>query len=479
MRPWAAALLVVILAEGVGAGSALAQQQKPNVIFILADDLGYGDLGCYGQQKIKTPCIDRLAREGVRFTQHYAGSPVCGPSRTCLLLGNHTGHNYVRGNPGQATQKPAKGDIPQPADAFTFAKLYQQHGYSTAVIGKWGFGPPTGPGGPRHAGFDCFFGYANHGEAHEYYPERLWRNDQQAELDGKQYAHDLIAGDALKFVRDSAATSGKPFMLFFTPTIPHAKLQVPDLGPYANEKWPENEKKFAAMVTRLDRDVGRLLDLLRELKIDDRTIVFFSSDNGPHKEGGHSPEFFNSNGSLRGIKRDVYEGGIRVPFIARWPGTIAAGTTSDHVGAFWDFLPTSAEILGVAPPSGIDGISYLPSLTGKAKAREHSALYWEFQEQGGKQAVRFGDWKAVRVDLSKEENRPIELYDLSKDLAESSNVAAAHPDLVKRAQELLDANHEPSTLFPLFPDEIKETPNSRAAGTERINQSGKRKRQAR
>jgi arylsulfatase A len=434
---------------------AQQQQPKPNVIFILADDLGYGDLGCYGQQKIKTPNLDALAAQGMRFTQHYAGSPVCGPSRTCLLMGRHTGHNYVRGNPGQATSKPKNGDIPQPANAFSVAKLYKQNGYRTAVIGKWGFNAPGTPGDPKIQGFDYFFGYANHGEAHEYYPDHLRRNEQRVELDGKQYSHDLIAEEALKFVRENAQQS---FFLYFTPTIPHSKLQVPDIEPYTKENWPQPEKKFAAMITRMDRDIGRLTALLKELKIDQKTIVMFSSDNGPHKEGGHSPDFFDSNGPLRGIKRDTYDGGIRVPFIVSWPGHVAAGATSDHISAFWDFLPTSAELLGVSPPPNLDGISYLPSLLGKAKAHEHEALYWEFQEQGGKQGLRFGNYKAVRVDVSSNEDAPIELYDVSKDIGETTNIAAQNPELVKKAADLLEKNHEPSQLFPLFPDEIKGAP---------------------
>ena len=458
-----------------------AADVKPNVIFILCDDLGYGDVGAYGQKRIKTPNIDRLAAGGMRFTQHYAGSTVCAPSRACLLGGRHTGHNFVRGNPGSAV-KDYKGDTALPADSFTFGKMFKQAGYRTAVIGKWGMGALNTTGWPTKQGFDYFFGYSGHKDAHDYYPPHLWRNNEKVPLEGKQYSHDLIGADALKWVRETAggaganrgaandagangAGAGEPFMLYLCFTIPHAKMQVPDLGPYAKEDWPENEKTFAAMMTRMDASVGKLLDLLAELKIDRNTLVLFSSDNGPHSEGKHGPEFFNSNGRLRGIKRDMYEGGIRVPLIARWPGKIKAGSTSDHVSAFWDFVPTAAELLNVPPPSDTDGISYLPTLLGQAgKQKKHENLYWEFQERGGKQAVRFGDWKAVRVNVSKDADAPIELYDLSKDVGEKNDVAAAHPEVVKRAAELLRADHEPSAIFPLFPDQLQAAGTKQRAG---------------
>src|SRR5688572_20484933 len=261
--------------------------QPPNVVFILCDDLGYGDIGPYGQQKIKTPNLDRFAREGLRFTQHYAGSTVCAPSRACLLTGQHTGHTVVRGNPGSAV-KSAPGDTALRADTLTFAKLFKQAGYQTAIIGKWGMGHPGTSGAPAKQGFDHFFGYAGHKDAHEYYPPHLWRNGEKVPLDGKQYAHDLITEEALKWVESAKA---KPFMLFLTFTTPHSKLQVPDKGEYQNESWPESEKKFAAMISRMDASVGQLMETLKRMGIDDKTLMIFSSDNGPHTEGGHDPTF--------------------------------------------------------------------------------------------------------------------------------------------------------------------------------------------
>jgi arylsulfatase A-like enzyme len=471
MRPFA--ILLLLASALVAPPPAFAQAAgaaRPNVIFILSDDLGYGDLGCYGQQKIKTPNIDRLAREGVRFTQAYAGSPVCGPSRCTLLTGLHTGHSFVRGNPGQSRGfEDRVGDPPLPADTFTFAKLYKDAGYRTAVIGKWGMGNPGTSGDPKNQGFDSFFGYATHVDAHDYYPDHLWRNEQKVPLDGKTYSHDLIADEGRKFVRDSVAAK-QPFLLYHTFTIPHSKMTPPTMAPYENEKWPDNEKKFAAMITRMDGDVGKLLDLLKELKVDDNTLVVFTSDNGPTKEG-HSAEFFDSNGPLRGIKRDVYEGGIRVPFIARWPGHVPAGKTSDLRTAFCDWLPTSAELLGASAPAKTDGISILPALLGKPGQKHHDALYWEFQEQGGKQAIRFGDWKAVRLNVSTNADAPIELYDLSSDLGETKDLAADKPDIVAQAKKLLAENHVRSDRFPLFPDELAANPKKpRKRGTKQADE---------
>jgi arylsulfatase A-like enzyme len=463
---WTAFLLALIVALALLAGNAGAQQAKPNVIFILCDDLGYADIGPYGQKKIRTPNLDRLAAEGMRFTQHYAGSTVCAPSRSCLLTGKHTGHAVVRGNPGSAV-KDYKGDTALPADSLNFAKMFKQAGYHTAIIGKWGMGAKQTTGWPLKQGFDFFFGYAGHGDAHQYYPAHLWRNDDKVALDGKQYSHDLIGAEALNWLREFApqTAAAKPFMLYLTFTIPHSKMQVPDLGPYANENWPENEKTFAAMITRMDASVGKVLDTLKELKVDENTLILFTSDNGPHTEGKHDPEFFDGNGPLRGIKRDLYEGGIRVPFLARWPGKIKPGSTTDHIAAFWDFLPTAAELVQAAPPPGTDGISYLPTLLGQAdKQKKHDHLYWEFQERGGKVAVRFGNWKAVRVDVSQNADAPIELYDLSKDLGEKHNVAAENPEVVKKAAELLRANHQPSEMFPLFPNELKAAGKKQRAG---------------
>jgi len=421
--------------------AAAKPARKPNIIFILADDLGYGDLGCYGQQKIRTPNIDRLAAEGMKFTQCYAGSTVCAPSRCALMTGLHTGHTRIRGN----DRKPLL-----PEDV-TVAEVLREAGYATGLVGKWGLGEPDTTGIPTRQGFDSFLGYLNQRHAHNYYPDYLWRNEEKVPLANEvangvatkrvQYAQDLFAEEALAFVERS---KDKPFFLYYAVTIPHANneagkagMEVPSDEPYAGQDWPKNEKNFAAMVTRLDTDVGRLMARLKELGLDDDTIVFFTSDNGPHREGGHNPDFFDSSGPLRGIKRDLYEGGIRVPMIVRRPGVVPAGKTSDHVWAFWDFLPTAADIAGAETPKGLDGLSVLPVLRGE-KAPEHEYLYWEFHEQGGKRAVRMGDWKAVRL-LAK--NGKTELYDLRDDLGETRDVAAAHPDIVARLEAVMQSAH--------------------------------------
>jgi arylsulfatase A-like enzyme len=428
-----------------------ASADKPNILFILADDLGYGDLGCYGQKRILTPNLDRLASEGIRFTQAYSGSTVCAPSRGSLMTGLHTGHATIRGN-----KKPEAGIRP---DETTVASLLKQAGYRTAIFGKWGMGGPGTGSVPNTRGFDAFYGYLDQQHAHNYYPEHLWDNQNEVFLTNnwfdrrKDYAPDLFTRHALDFIK---APSEKPFFLYLTTTIPHADneltrvkghgMEVPSDQPYSDRDWPQPEKNFAAMITRMDADVGRILEQLKESGLDRDTIVVFTSDNGPHKEGGHDPDFFRSSGPLRGIKRDLYEGGIRVPFIVRWPGKVVAGRTSDHVIAFWDFLPTAAEIAGVKAPSGLDGISYLPELLGKPQA-EHQYLYWEFHERGFTQAIRMGDWKGVRLDVG----APIELYNLTTDLAEKENVAAAHPDVVAKIDALLKSSRTDSKEFPIRP----------------------------
>ena len=380
--------------------------ERPNIIFVLADDLGYGDLGCYGQQKIRTPHLDRLASEGMRFTRFYAGSTVCAPSRCTLMTGLHTGHCLIRGN--------RRVDLRD--KDYTVAEMLQGAGYKTGMFGKWGLGSEGGTGLPSRQGFDAFFGYLDQSHAHNYYPTFLIRDTEREPLDnvvprpGKQgqgvasekktYSHDLIMEEALRFVDQN---HDKPFFLYLPVTIPHANneagdagMEVPGLGIYADRDWPEPEKGRAAMITYLDRDVGRLMQKLKDLNIDDRTIVFFSSDNGPHNEGGSNSEFFNSSGSLRGSKRYLYEGGIRVPLIVRWPGKIAADSQSDHVGAFWDFLPTAADLAGVQSPKGMDGLSFVPTLLGKGQQKEHDHLYWEFHEHGKIQSLLIENHKALR-----------------------------------------------------------------------------------
>ncbi|MDH7603167.1 MAG: arylsulfatase [Armatimonadota bacterium] len=422
---------------GLSNTSNSPKPRKPNIIFILADDLGYGDLGCYGQRMIKTPYLDRMAREGVRFTQCYAGSTVCAPSRCALMVGQHTGHCTIRGN----------ALVPLRTDDITVAQILHDAGYTTALIGKWGLGEPGTTGTPNKKGFDYFFGYLNQKHAHDYYTDHLWRNEELVRIPPGTYSHDLFTKEALEWIR---ANADRPFFLYLAYTIPHANnemgnegMQVPSDYPYSNEPWPQPQKNHAAMITRMDRDIGRLMNLLWELGIDNDTVVFFSSDNGPHREGGGDPNFFDSNGPLRGIKRDLYEGGIRVPMIVRWPGTVKAGRVSDQVWAFWDFLPTAAEIAGTKPPTGIDGISMLPAILG-AKQKNHEYLYWEFHERGFSQAVRFGDWKAVRLDKDK----PIEIYDLKSDIGETRDLAENRPDLVRKAEQIMESARTPSEHWP-------------------------------
>jgi arylsulfatase A-like enzyme len=442
------ALLTPPAASDARAGEA----RRPNLIFILADDLGYGDLGCYGQQKIKTPNLDRLAAQGVRFTQAYAGSTVCAPSRCALMTGKHTGHCTVRGN----------ALVPLQPDEVTLARLLRSAGYTTGLIGKWGLGEPGSSGVPNRQGFDYFFGYLNQVHAHNYYPDYLWRNEEKVPLPGNVvekgvakkkaiYSHDLFTQEALQFIERHRA---QPFFLYLAYTIPHANnergklegngMEVPSDAPYSNEPWPQAQKNHAAMITLMDRDIGRLLDRLRELKLDEDTIVFFSSDNGPHKEGGGDPAFFRSSGPLRGFKRSLHEGGVRVPMLVRWTGKTKPGTVNDHVWAFWDMLPTVAELAGAKAPQGVDGISVVPTLLGKGTQKQHDFLYWEFHEKGFQQAVRMGDWKALRSLGGK-----LELYNLRTDLGETTNVAAQNPEVVSRIESYLKSARTESAQFPI------------------------------
>ncbi len=434
-----------------------ARQRKPNIIYILADDLGYGDLGCYGQKKVKTPNLDRLAAEGMRFTDHYSGSTVCAPSRNCLMTGEHTGHAWLRGNQRHPLRK----------EDVTVAELLKRAGYATGCVGKWGLGMNGTTGAPNRQGFDLFFGFVNQSRAHFYYPPHVWRNEEKVSLEGNdvkrqsgQYVHDLFTGEALEFVRDNRTG---PFFLYLPYTIPHAELTVPEdsMAPYngkfPEKRWPKDHyggqdtphAAFAGMVSRLDRDVGRIMELLREMGLDENTIVMFSSDNGPHKEGGADPDFFESNGPLVGIKRDLYEGGVRVPMIARWPGRISPGSVTNHVSAFWDVLPTCAELAGLAAPEGIDGISFVPTLRGRSRQRRHNYLYWEFYEQGGKQAVRRGDWKAVRLNVRRDPENPLELYNLARDIGETTNVADEYPDIVAEIAAIMNTAHTESEHYKL------------------------------
>jgi len=425
-----------------------AATRRPNIVFILADDLGYGDAGCYGQKRIQTPNIDRLAREGVRFRQAYAGSTVCAPSRCCLMTGFHTGHARVRGNKSP--------ELHLRQQDVTVAETLRDAGYRTGIFGKWALGGIGTAGYPLAKGFHEWFGFFSQGQAHNYYPELLLDGQSEQMLQGnrgadkKDYAHDLFTERALQFVERN---KDRPFFLYLPYTIPHANnelgrdtgngMEVPSDAPYSQEGWPRQEKNFAAMVTRMDRDIGALMDRLKTTGQEEDTLVLFTSDNGPHQEGGHKADFFDSNGPLRGIKRDLYEGGIRVPAIARWPGKIDAGRVSDHVWAFWDFLPTAADIAGAPMPGDLDGISILPELLGKEQPK-HEYLYWEFHERGFHQAVRMGDWKGVRFGTGK----PVELYNLAEDIGETNNVASRHSDVVRRIEALMDSARTESDEFP-------------------------------
>ena len=463
--------LSLVFLAGMGMAAAADAPRRPNIVFLLADDLGVGDLGCYGQTKIKTPHIDRLAAEGMRFTNFYSGCSVCAPSRCALMTGKHMGHATVRDNMQRAPGK--EGQHAMEPGTVTAAQLLKNAGYATAIVGKWGLGMPEDHSSPLDFGFDHHYGYLCQGMAHTYYPPYLWRDDRQETLDGnppyfygqkevialsgKTYSHDLMADDALAWVREH---KDGPFFLYLAFTIPHVSLQVPEdsLAEYRG-KWPEtpvtNSKHYAnhptpraayaAMITRMDRDIGRLLQLLSELKLDDNTIVFFASDNGAvFSLSGTDPEFFQSTGGLRGFKQDLYEGGIRTPFIARWSGHISAGSTNDFIGAFWDMLPTFCELAGTASPDDIDGVSILPTLLGQAGQKQHEYLYWEYQSGGRAQAVRFGDWKAVRNNVNKSPNPVPELYNLANDPQESTNVAAEFPDVTARAVAYMEAAHAPS-----------------------------------
>ena len=455
-------------------------KSKPNVIYILADDLGYGDLGVYGQKHIKTPNIDRMASEGMLFTNHYSGSTVCAPSRCSLLTGLHTGHSFIRGN----IELQPEGQQPLSAQTFTIAELMKEEGYVTGAFGKWGLGMANTDGDPNKQGFDEFFGYLCQRMAHRYYPEYLWHNGEQVALNGNDwskkntYAQDVIQEKVLDFIR---AHKDEPFFLYVPHLIPHAEFIVPqdsflslydtlfDETPWGSdnpktvfggnnygspnfsiEGYTTVEKPratYAAMVSRLDSHVGQILELLKELNLDRNTLVIFTSDNGPHREGGADPEFFGSRGGFRGYKRDLYEGAIKVPHIAWWPGKISAGEVSNHVSAFWDLMPTLAELVGRAVPENIDGISFLPTLLGREGQMEHDFLYWEFHELGGRKAIKKGNWKLVLNNVLIPNKTTIELYNLSNDPSESINVAADFPEITKELTLLMDSARVHSEIF--------------------------------
>ena len=431
------------------AADARAVPEKPNIIFILSDDLAQGDLGCYGQKLIKTPNIDRMAEEGTRYTQAYCGTTVCVPSRSSLMTGLHMGHCPIRSN----REIQPEGQLPLPEGTLCVAQLLKNAGYATACIGKWGMGMFDTSGSPLKMGFEHFFGYNCQRHAHSYFPKYLYNNDQRFELSGnadpdpnvpKTYAQNLIADETLKWVR---ANAQKPFFLYYSVTLPHAKLEIDDLGLYASENWTAEQKKYAAMVTRLDSDVGRLLALLKELHIDDRTLVMLAGDNGssypPTSPVGSA--FKQAANGLRGFKRELYEGGLRQAAVARWPGQVPAGRVTAEPWAVWDFLPTAAELGGITLPGDFkaDGFSLVTFLKG-ARAPKRDFFYWELFEGKFQQALRFEGWKGVRTGPA----RPLELYHLETDPGEARNIAQEHPDVVANAERLMSAARTDSPLWP-------------------------------
>ena len=463
-------LVAALWSPPPSAAAADAPVRRPNLIFVLADDLGYGDLGCYGQKKIRTPHIDRLAAEGTRFTQFYSGAPVCAPARCTLLTGLHTGHAHVRDN----GELPTEGQRPIPDATVTLAEVLKSGGYRTGVVGKWGLGGPGTEGEPNRQGFDHWFGYLCQRQAHRFYPQHLWRNGEKVVLQGNQggkrgqYSHDLVADEALQFVRDAAAGAkgGRPFFLYVAFTTPHVDLDVPEdsmqpyLGQWEEKAFPGNHYRaekhpraaYAGMISRMDRDVGRLMALLKELNIGENTLVLFSSDNGPSYAGGADAAFFNSAGGLRGLKGQLFEGGIRVPLVARWPGRVPAGKTNDHVAAMWDLLPTFADAGGCDLPRGLnlDGVSFLPALLGRPGQKSHDHLYWESPARQGAQAVRIGDWKGVRLGVKRDPAAKVQLFDLKSDPAESRDVAGEHPEVVVKIERVMREGREESSEFPLL-----------------------------
>jgi arylsulfatase A len=437
-----------------------APSSRPNIVLIQADDLGYGDLSAYGQAQFATPALDRLAAQGIRFTEYYAGSTVCAPSRAALMTGLHTGHTFIRGN----------GEFPLRAGDRTMAMALREAGYRTAVIGKWGLGRPGTTGQPDKKGFEYSFGFLDHRHAHRQFTDHLYRNAESVPANPDQdYVNDLFTQEALAFMQREDA---RPFFLYLNYTVPHAELRVPEdslasvrgkfpESPFVNaaadarvtgpddrslgyRSQPSPKAAFVAMITRMDRDIGRLHDALRERGIDRRTLFMFVSDNGPHQEGGAAPAYFKSSGVLRGIKRDLYEGGIRVPMIAVWPGTIPAGRVSTHPWAHWDMFPTLVEAAGLSVPQGLDGVSMLGALRGTSAPR-HDFMYWEFHERGFQQAVRMGRWKAVRIA----KDAPLELYDLETDAGEKINVAASNSSIVRRIEDYLRTARTDSAEWPV------------------------------
>ncbi len=477
-----------------------AGKNKPNIIYIYADDLGYGELGSYGQQKIKTPYLDLMAKQGMRFTQHYTSTPVCAPARCMLMTGKHGGHSYIRGNYelGDFADSLEGGQMPLPEGTFTIAKLLKNAGYTTALTGKWGLGMNNTPGSPLKQGFDYYYSYLDQKQAHNYYPSHLWENDKWDTLDnpsinvhkktdslnakdadfdyfkGREYAPSKMTEKALAFIEKNKQS---PFFLYMPYTIPHVSLQVPDkyvqqyIGKfdehpyfgqqsYASAKYPYST--YAGMITFLDEQVGIIMERINKLGLDENTIIMFSSDNGTTFNGGVNYRFFNSVDGLRGLKMDVYEGGIREPFIARWPGTIPAGTTSDLVSVQYDLMATLGELTN-QKVENTDGISFLQELKGNSKLqKKHEYLYFEYPEKGGQVAIRLGDWKGVRINVRQRADAPWQLFNLKTDRNETTDVAAQHPELLARFDAIVKKEHQPSHLKeweflnPKFPKPVRQ-----------------------
>lgn len=461
--------------------AAASEKQPPNIVFIIADDLGYKELGCYGQKYIKTPNIDRLATDGIRFTQFYAGNAVCAPSRCNLLTGKHPGHAYVRNNgkPTYVQQMKEKegweypGQHPIPDEEVTIAEMLKQKNYATGAMGKWGLGHFGTSGDPNKQGFDLFYGFNCQVHAHNHYPRFLWRNHTKETLpgndrtlNGETYSQDKFVEVGMDFIREN---KDRPFFLYLPFAVPHLAIQAPEesVAEYRGKipeadykhrgyiKRPDPRAGYAAMITHMDKGVGQIMELLKELKLDDNTVVFFTSDNGPTYDrlGGSDSVFFESAGPWRGFKGSLYEGGIRVPLVVRWPGHISPGEVTNHLSAFWDVMPTIAQLTGTKAPADIDGISFVPTLLGEPQEqKQHEYLYWEFPAYTGQQAVHMGDWKGVRQNLLRKKNpqMKIELYNLKNDPGEQHDVADQHPEIVARIKSIMKTGRTPSKMFP-FP----------------------------
>ncbi|MCK4921278.1 MAG: arylsulfatase [Bacteroidales bacterium] len=469
---WILAYILVFISLFAGSETILAKSNnsKPNIVFILADDLGWGDLSCLGQKNFQTPHLDKLASDGLLMTNFHTGSTVCAPSRAALMTGRHTGHNTVRSN---------KGGYVLRDDEITIAEILKKQGYATGCIGKWGVGSPKDMNDPERNGIDYFYGYVGMGHAHNLFPEFLYRNGEKVFLNNKlrlnedgsnpwldksegmgvseirnDYAPFLFDKEALQFIERN---KNNPFFLYLAYNTPHANnedpvtgCEVPDYGEFKDKDWPDVEKGFAKMVTNLDNSVGMVEKKLKELGLDENTIVFFCSDNGPHQEGGHEMEYFNSNGDLLGMKRDLYEGGIRTPLIVKWKGVIKPNTKDHHLSAFWDVLPTFCDIAGANYPKEIDGVSFLPTITGKGKQKKHDFLYWEFYPRGGLQALIQDNWKAIRFNLNNGKEREIKLYNLKDDPEEKIDVSNEHRELVKKFELLFEKARDDNYGIKLF-----------------------------